>query len=222
MKKTIFYLMALSILSSTTITAIPSLFGTTGLIGIPTAESLKYREMDISYDYVVGKTPELDDWYFRTNLGIFQNLEAGLTKGMVPNEGAFVNLKYFLMSDNSRFPLYIAIGFENLFSGSKTGVYMIATKKLRGGLDAHFGFTAQIVEANKINPSIMGGLNYYLTDSFVLLGDVKGEGESYLVNGGLRLHLNQRICISVSAVDISDVNKKGIGWSVGTTITNFL
>ena len=43
-----------------------SLYGPTGLVTIPKAESLGYKQMSIAYDYLVKKSEDLDEWFFKT------------------------------------------------------------------------------------------------------------------------------------------------------------
>lgn len=81
----------------TPISAAPTLYGPSGLITVPTAEALRFRELNIGVDYFMKDMDQqdLDQVYYKLNLGTFQNCELGLVGGTVPEEGVFVNVKYF-------------------------------------------------------------------------------------------------------------------------------
>jgi hypothetical protein len=214
----------------TTLLATPSLSGPTGLITIPTAEALSYKEFNLGFDYLYSKVSEdNDDWLYKLNLGTFENWELGIVGGQVPTEGVFLNVKYYLMSDDSTQPLSFAIGSEKLTSESDTSVYMIASKKLRPDLGFHFGFRA-IFGNDALDPSFMTGVNYVLSDILELMTDINGQEDKYTINIGAELFILRDLAIRASITDIAqfykndtdDVDGVGSQIGIGITYTKFL
>ena len=209
----------------------PSLNGHTGLITIPTAEALNYKEFNTGFDYIIhntNKDPDsLDEtknsdneWFYKVNFGLFENVEMGLLGGTTPTEGVLVNIKYYLMNtDSSQYPIAIAIGLEKLSSNLDSSAYMVASKSFPGGLNLHFGFKALFSE--EINPSIMGGVEYLFSDRLSILGDIYGQKQSYLYNAGVRIRLFNQLYVSAYAIDIANEKEKGIQYSTGISYSYF-
>ena len=200
--------------------ATPSISGATGLISIPTAESLKYKEFNIAFDHLWGlANSEQDKYFYKLNLGSFQNWEVGVVGGTTPDEGMFLKLKYYLISDDSELPLSIALGSQNISSKSETDIYMIASKKLRSDLGIHFGFKA-IFNESKIKPSIMSGINFIINEQIEFLGDINGNGNTYYGNFGIIYHINDYFGARAYIIDITD--QIGSQLSLGITYSKFL
>ena len=218
-------LVASCLLFPITYWASPSLNGPTGLISIPTAEALKYKEFNVAFDYGMGANIQsktsADDWSYKLNMGTFENWEIGVVGGKVPTEGMYLNVKYYLMSDDSQLPLSIAIGSENLSSMSQTNIYMIASKKMREDIGLHLGFKA-IFEPEQLSPSIMGGLNYFATEELEFLGDIDGDGKTYRANLGLRYFLTNQFSFRIFILDISEQVKNSARFSIGLSFSKFL
>ena len=68
-------------LITTPLMASASFSGPTGLVTIPTAEAVKYKELELSYDYALAKKPTDDLWRYRCNLGVFKSVEIGVVGG---------------------------------------------------------------------------------------------------------------------------------------------
>lgn len=197
-----------------------SLSGTTGLITVPTAEALHYKEFNISHDYFRATLPENDTWKYKLNVGTFQNIELGIVGGKVPSEGVYINVKYYLKESESRFPLSLAIGIENLSSLKETSVYMVTSKKLQYDLTAHFGFRALFTET--LNPTLMGGINYMFSNRFEFLTDIDGNGELFLFNAGARFYIKPNISFRVFATDIGNLTLQGTLYTFGLSYSKFL
>jgi hypothetical protein len=224
MKKLNYTLISLLLLS-TLILAAPTIYGPTGLIEMPTADSLQYKEFNIGLDYNIAAqsiaSQNAAQYYYKFNLGTFKGIELGLVGGSVPTEGVFINLKYYLMSDNSRYPISIAIGIENVTSISRSSAYLVASKKFQGGLHGHFGFKAFIQE-NQLDSCLMLGGEYFLSDEFSIASDIIGEGRQYKINGGLRYYFADDLFFRASVVDVTDSQGNGVFYNVGVSWSRFL
>lgn len=219
MKKIIYGLISIITLA-VTLTAAPTIKGPTGLIVVPTAESLKYKEFNVSMDYNYDPLVDKLDWFYKVNLGTFKNWELGIVGGVVPTEGVYVNAKYYLMSDNTRYPLSIALGFQGLSSLTESEVYLVASKKFQDGIRVHLGFTANFSK-EEITPSVMGGLEYFLSNQTSILTDITGEEKIYLLNAGIRHEIFQDIYVRAAAIDILNENQD-ITYSFGMSYSHFL
>ncbi|MSR88523.1 MAG: hypothetical protein EXS67_02590 [Candidatus Margulisbacteria bacterium] len=190
-----------------------TLNGPTGLVTMPTAEALKYKEFNLSYDYLFAKKATNDSWSYKANLGTFKSWELGVVGGSKPKEGMFLNVKYYLMSDESRFPVMVAVGIQNISSNDLTNVYMVASKQFQGGLGAHFGFKATF--ADSIDPSIMVGLDYAINDAWGVMGDVGGIDKHYTLNLGTDFLLTPDVALRGSFIDVANSSIEGFRWGIG-------
>lgn len=203
--------------------ATPSLNGPTGLIDMPTADSLRYKEYNVGYDYLVATDDDDEDRHiYKLNLGTFEDWEFGVVGGTVPDEGVFLNLKYHIMDDQQEFPLAVAAGIENLASSENTSVYLVASKTLQGGWHGHFGFRALF--ADEIDASVMFGAEYFITDMMSVAADITGEDEHYELNVGYRFFMNDQVTWQVSVIDATDNNeyRNGPFVTFGVILTKFL
>ncbi len=216
------FLLGLVILWVTSVCASPTIYGPTGLISIPTADSLKYKEFNLGYDhYQNSENEDIQGGFYKLNIGIFENWEVGFVGGKTPTEGVYINTKYYLMSDKSRFPLSIAIGIDNIAAKKNTGVYMVASKHFKGGVVGHFGFKTVFHEETGLDPSIMGGVEYFLSDQFSLLADINGEQKSYILNAGLRFEIIKNVHIRGFVMDLSNNRKMNL-YSFGVSFSKFI
>lgn len=216
--RNIFCVIALTICS--VLCASPTIYGPSGLISIPTAEALKYKEMNVALDYYQDSEANQSQ-YYKLNLGTFENWEIGFVGGQTPTEGVYINTKYYLMSDKSRFPLSIAIGIDNIASKEKTGLYMVASKHFKGGIVGHFGFKTMFDEEEGIDPSVMGGVEYYLSDQFSILADINGEQKTYVVNAGIRFELMDNFHLRGFIMDVTQ-NRENQLFSMGVSYSQFI
>jgi len=198
----------------------PSLYGPTGLITMPTGESLKYKEVSIAYDYVYAKNADDDVWYYKANLGTFQNWELGVVGGSSPEEGMYLNTKYYLRSSESRYAVSTAIGIQNIASKEDTDLYMVASKRFEVGLGAHLGFKANFNK--KIDPSFMFGMDFFITDDLHILGDVTGKDEEYIGNIGVSFYPIPEMYIRVGIIDITENLYEKRRFSVGLGFSKYL
>lgn len=201
--------------------ALPTIHGATGLITVPSAEALQYKQFNMGYDYIMGAKASDDEWYYKANIGTFKNWEIGIVAGKVPTEGAFVNVKYYLMSDSERYPLSLAIGSENLFSRYSTDIYMVASKKLPSGAQIHLGFKG-VFQQDEFVPYVMGGVDYWMTNVWSVMADFSGEHKKYQVNLGVRYCLSEDVYASFSVLDMGKALHDDPQYSLGISFAKFL
>ncbi|NQY74852.1 MAG: hypothetical protein HRT90_08840 [Candidatus Margulisbacteria bacterium] len=219
-KRVAFLILCSTIFSVSTFGA-ATINGPTGLIEVPTAESLKYKEYNIVVDYNLSSdNSDVSALFYKANLGTFRGWELGIVGGEVPSEGVFVNAKYYLMSDNSQYPLSLALGMENLTSAALTNFYLVGTKLFSNGIHGHMGFKAHL--SGDLDASVMGGLEYFLDDQLSLLSDINGDRRIYKVNAGLRYLLSPDCMIRLAVIDIGSSHTAGTLFSFGVSFTGFL
>lgn len=215
-------LMAL-VLGASTAQALPTVGGTSGLVRMPTAQGLKYKEFNIGIDYISQQvTSGNSRMLYKANLGTLDGLEVGFV-GQGNQEGVFINLKYYLLSDNTEQPLMMALGIDNISSFNKTDIYMVASKIFKGGFSMHLGFLAPLQGA-ATNPSLMLGTEYYFSESLSLAMDTVGQNSVYDLAAGLRFRTSQNLIFSIHGnhllAPVNAVNPAEFG--VGLTFTDFI
>lgn len=187
----------------------PTINGATGLVRVPSADILPYKNYSIAFDYGTNSMAQRESLYYKVNLGTFQNVEMGVVGGYnqtntssTVREGVFVNMKLSLSTDDSTYPLLLAMGAENLASYTQSDVYMVATKYMRQGFKLTFGFLADF-PANRFRPMGVAGIEFpMMGNHLVLVADgMAGESISQ-VNGGIRIYLLPYLSIHGNALNI--------------------
>ncbi len=201
----IFLLISLPILAS------PTVYGPTGLIEMPSAESIAYKQVNVAVDYsflqqnsTSANANENNSgvFYYKVNLGSFENWEIGILGGTFLDEGVFVNMKYFLMSNQDENPLSIAAGVERLGSNKDLAAYLVTSKRFEGGVHGHFGFKAHF--QSNLSASAMIGVEYFSSEKVSFLGDITGEkNDSYILNGGTKIYLDNDVSMRIYFIDIT-------------------
>ena len=166
--------------------SVPSMKGTNGLIHIPVAVSVKYREYDIGANFQNSQTAKSGQYF--ANLGVFDGLELGII-GNSQKEGVFINLKYYVLSDKTEYPLVLATGVTGLSSYSDTNLFMVLSKSFPNKLAGHFGFSSNLNEAT-ITAKVMFGLEYKLSDELNFISDIIGSDTKWDLSTGLRIKLS--------------------------------
>ncbi len=199
--------------------AAPTVNGATGLIEVPTAEALQYREINVGLD--AGLQPNDSIAYFyKFNMGTFKGWELGAVGGTVPTEGVFINIKYFLMQDAARYPLSLAIGIERLASTTPS-VYLVASKKFKGGFNGHFGFQGTF-DSTGIDTSVITGMEYFLNNSLSFLTDLRGERKRYRWNTGVRYYLGDEWAFRFAVRDITNATDVRAVYELGFSYSTFI
>lgn len=186
----------------------PSVNGPTGLVRMPSADVLPYRNLNIGFDYGTNSFTNKQMVYYKMNVGTFQGLELGIVGGTtdgtegVPREGVFINMKYSLAAGGYDNPLLLAIGVENLSSYYQTDVYMVATRSLKDGPKIHFGFMGDF-PGDKFRPLGMFGLELPFWENFVFMSDLMAGETIFQTDVGLRVYLSPTMVLNVTGLNIT-------------------
>jgi len=190
----------------------PSINGPSGIIRIPDATVIPYKNFNVAADYGTtipqgGGTAEATV-YYKMNLGTFHGVEIGVVGGTdkttnKPREGVFVNMKLSLSTGDEPYPLLLALGTENLFSFTQTDVYMVATKFFKQGPKFTFGFMADFPN-NKFRPMGIAGIEVPLADTFFLLSDLMAGETLFQLNAGARFYFTPVFSLTLSGVNVLD------------------
>jgi len=193
------------ILYSSILFASPTIYGPTGVIEMPSAESIAYKQVNVAVDYAMNNYDDgekKNNFYYKFNLGSFENWELGILGGSFLDEGVFVNMKYFLMSNQEEHPLSIAAGLERIGSNDDLATYLVTSKRFEGGLHGHFGFKAYFQDS--LYASAMIGIEYFSDEKISFLADITGEkNESYVLNGGTKIFIDNDIALRLYLIDIT-------------------
>ncbi|MFC1517990.1 hypothetical protein ACFL5G_05590 [Candidatus Margulisiibacteriota bacterium] len=214
--------------------ASPTVNGPTGLVTMPTAEGLRYKEFNTGFNYIppYHKGEEDDDGVLQGkddhgvvnyygNLGTLEGMELGFT-GRGGREGVFINLKYYLISDNSENPLGMAVGVQNLSSFYDTGVYMVASKQLNMNMGLHLGFLGRFYSGTS-DTNMMFGMKYFLNENWALVLDTVGEQNVYGWNIGMHMQLGEEMILNMAALNLfNPVSRLNSVFTVGLSYTGFM
>lgn len=235
MKNTLRVILTIFLLLGTSaFAASPTLYGPTGLVTMPTAEGLRYKEFDLGLNYIppylkgeendhgdiVGQDESAILNYY-ANLGAFEGLEVGFS-GRGGREGVFVNMKYYLISDTSENPLSMAIGMQNLSSYYDTGLYMVMSKQVNLNLGLNFGFLGRFYSGTS-DTNMMFGLKYMMSEQWAMMLDTVGEHNIYSWNLGMQMQLGETMALNMSALNIlNPVERKNSVFAIGLNWTGFM
>ena len=189
----------------------PALNGPTGVVGIPSADVIPYKNLNIGADFgtrITAFSSSEGTIKYKVNLGTFHGVELGIVGGTDTDsqrlrEGVFVNMKLSLSTGEEPYPMLLAIGVENLFSYDQTDVYMVATKYMRQGPRLTFGFMADFPE-QKFRPLGMMGAEFPLGETFFVAGDMLAGETLFQANAGAKLYFSPIFSINLYALNILD------------------
>lgn len=188
----------------------PSLNGPTGLVRIPSADCIPYKNFNLGADYGASATSSTAEAtvYYKMNLGTFHGVEFGVVgntdpKTSQPREGVFINMKLSLSTGEEPYPLLLALGLENLFSYTKTDVYMVATKYFKQGPKATFGFMADFPN-NKFRPLGIAGVEVPMGDTVFLLTDLMAGETLFQANAGARFYFTPIFSLNLYGLNVLD------------------
>ncbi len=182
--------------------SVPSLVGTNGLINMPAAASVKYKEFDVGVNFQNSQTSRTSQYF--ANLGILDGFELGFI-GNSLKEGVFVNIKYYMMSDKSEYPLGLATGLTGLTSYSNTNLYMVLSKAFPNKLSGHFGFRSNL-NSSTIKADVMFGLELKMSEQLNFVSDIIGSDTSWNLSTGLRIKLNPDWMLNGYLEDVANSN----------------
>jgi len=191
----------------------PELIGPTGVVRIPSADVIPYKNFNVGLDYGAvfasgsSSSPE-STVYYKMNLGAFHGIEVGIVGGTDKatnklREGVFVNMKLSLSTGDEPNPLLLALGVENLFSYTQTDVYMMATKYLKQGPKLTFGFMADFPNY-KFRPMGVVGLDSAIGDNLFLVADLMAGETLFQVNAGAKFYFSPIFSLNLSGLNILD------------------
>jgi len=203
--------------------AVSNVNGSTGLIYMPTAESLDYQKFSLGADSNLDRLSNGDDggfYSYKMSLGTFQNIEMGIVGGQKPDEGVFVNFKYFLMSNNERYPIYIAVGMENIGAHNDSNAYLVASKRFPSGWHGHFGFQAKLQE--NVSSSAMLGAEYIVSDQWSVLGELVEDQDVYIFNMGARYFMSTDISFRLALLDLGQRQSEDVTIVLGVSLEQFI
>jgi hypothetical protein len=222
------------ILMSTLAFASPTVYGPTGLVTMPNAEGLKYKEFNVGLNYLPpynrgvendeGDTIGEDKYPYLNyygNLGTFEGFEIGFS-GKGGREGVFINMKYYLISDTSENPLSMAIGLQNLSSFTETGLYMVTSKQINMNVGLHFGFLGRF-DPYGADTNMMFGIKYLLNDQWAMLVDTVGIYSVYSWNVGMQVQLGETMALNMAGLNIINPSPMRTSvFTIGLSITGFM
>ena len=195
----------------------PTVSGSTGVIRMPSADVIPYKNMNFGLD--CGPVAFIDKWtlLYKMNIGTFQGMELGCVgaNDMVKDQlkdGVYINMKYSLASDNSPYPLLLAIGVENLTSQTLSDVYMVATRYLPNGSRLHFGFVGDFVTSDIVESRFrpLGALGYdspMFGERIYGLIDMFAGEHVFQLDIGLRWYFSDTVAFNMTGINIlSDKN----------------
>lgn len=191
----------------------PAINGPTGLIRIPSADCIPYKNFNIGADYGTtissgGSASTEGVVSYKMNLGTFHGVELGIVGGSEKGtgklrEGVFVNMKLTLSTGDDPNPLLLALGVENLFSYTQTDVYMVATKYLQQGPKLTFGFQADFPN-QKFRPLGIAGVELATSENLFLAADLMAGETLFQVNTGAKLYFTPIFSLNFSVLNILD------------------
>jgi hypothetical protein len=188
---------------------------------------LNYKEFNLGADWSTGASSSSNNqvlWKYKANIGAFGGLELGFV-GQNDREGVFINAKFYMISDNSKYPMKMAVGLDNLTSYSRTDIYMVTSKRFNPVMSGHLGFKANINDGGA-HTSLMLGTEYFLNETTSWVSDLSGQGTSYLINTGVRYSFHPNGMISASLLNVGNQNISGeypgLKLNLGLTWTDFL
>lgn len=193
----------------------PALNGPSGVVRIPSADVIPYKNFNIAADFGATFLPSFTSAesavFYKMNLGTFHGVEIGIVGGTEKDsstlrEGVFVNMKLSLATDEDSYPLRLAIGVENLFSYSDTDVYMVATKYFKQGPRMTFGFMADFPN-QRFRPLGLFGIEVPVgAESFYLTGDLLAGETLFQANAGARFFFTPIFSLNITALNLFDNN----------------
>lgn len=193
----------------------PTLNGPTGLVRIPDAQVVPYKNWNIGLDYGAsypnGSNSSIPALLYKANMGTFNGFELGLVggydaTGTVIREGVFINLKYAPSIGDGSDPLLLAMGVENLASHTQTALYMVATKPFKQGPSLSFGFMGDFPGNNRFRPLGMAGLDVPIGGGLHILGDLFAGETVFQVNAGVRYFVLPTFAIDGRAINLTGPN----------------
>ncbi|MFA5839695.1 MAG: hypothetical protein WC890_03435 [Candidatus Margulisiibacteriota bacterium] len=187
----------------------PCIGGETGLVRIPSADIVPYKNFNIGANFgtkITSDSASVTSATYMMNIGIFNGMELGIVGGTELDtnqlrDGVYVNSKLSLSSGDEPYPMHLAIGVENLFSRTQADVYMVATKHFKQGFKLTFGFMGDFPDS-RFRPLGMLGAETNLGSTLFVAGDMLlGETLSQ-VNAGVKLYFTPVFSLNLYGLNL--------------------
>jgi hypothetical protein len=186
-------------------TAAPSFFGYTGLVVVPTADSLNQGEYNLGA-MALNLDAGADSNVYLANMGLADSFELGFAR-FKPEGGkgeTLINAKYMFRGETERNPA-MAVGVVDLTDETDTSTYIVLSKRMGGQAKTALGeITSPMIHigvgGGRLD-GIFGGVSATLGERFTLMA----EYDSRDVNFGARLALTSEIRIHAALLDGEDV-----------------
>ncbi len=207
MKRTLFFLFSLLLLTATT----HALAAPSGLNLIPTADLLAPGELALEYqnDGVRLFDGDCNNWAL-VEIGLTDRFEAGVDRCFDGETGTYGNIKFLLQPESEHQPA-ISLGVQNLASGDMAQPFLAFAKQVNG-TRLHAGAIRLEGEAEA-----MLGLEIGLTEPATLVLDhVTGADSASGI--GLAVDLSERYSLFVSRI-LSNASEGDDAWQVIVTLS---
>lgn len=175
---TVVFALGLALVAS----AAPTIYGPTGLINVPTADTLSKD----AYNLNANQVEFLEDISYGFNFGIRENLEAGFTR--LPNKNTVINLKYMFQPAVDT-KTGIAVGVLDATDQVNTALYAVVTRGFStetlsgiGNLRASLGLASSTDREQSALNSIFGGVSFDVLKKLTVML----EHDGYDINYGVR------------------------------------
>jgi hypothetical protein len=191
MKKALTSIILTLILQSTSYAFI-SFYGPTGLLKIPTTETLNAKEYNVSSDLAINTNKNNSSIHmYAINIGLIKNTEFGILGSSDLSEGVYLNAKWNIKPYSEKIPFKTAIGIKNFPSSDNSDLYIVGSKRIHKDTTIHFGNSNKF--SNKIHSSILLGTLYTYTETILFAGDISSESNNkYNLSLGFYINIFQK------------------------------
>lgn len=176
--------------------SVPSLLGPTGLLFIPTCETVKMGQANASVSII----HDADDPAYSFNSGVSNNLEVGFTR--LWSKETIVNAKYNLMAEDAK-KIGLSLGVIDVTDQLNSTFYLVASKKLEisdlYGID-NFHVNVGVASGDKDGAlpldGLFGGVSVTVAKSLTVM--LEGDGNSF--NYGARANIAKNFDLTAGVV----------------------
>ena len=210
--KKLLLLAGLLLLMTSALSADPSIFGMTGLIGIPDDQVTANHQLNLTANYF--DFDKGSGWSAGGAYGIIPNLEVSALGFDNGDDTDFVaNVKYKLLSESNKYP-GVAIGGADLCSKicDDPSFFVVAGKDLGSAFDSFgnssFSLKAYVGAGTKMYKGIFAGLSWAATQKLDVMGEYNHSGlglygdDSF--NVAAQYKFNNGVSAKAGVMDMSD------------------
>ena len=187
----------------------PSFKGYTGLMNIPTADTLTKSSWNAGiFSEDLGSDSTVND--IVANYGIAEKLEVGLDIYKYNDHSGsnvLLNAKYAIRNETSQ-DVGMAVGVIDATDEVDAGLYFVVSKSFANKLSPHSPRFHAGIGTGGLD-GLFAGVSVFLNDNFELMG----EYDTNNVNLGARLHITPNVGVYAGFFDVSDNCNLGLGAS---------